>query len=305
MILCVTKLSSSPPPPPNSFPCGSEGKSIFLQCGRPRFIPWVRKIPWRRKWQPTPVLLPGKCHEWRSLVYTTVHGVTTSRKWLSNFTSHLHVGHRFLLAWGLTPYSRLPFHVDTLPTNHDSEFPHQSAHHEDVFLTRPGLWSTVLLCSDFDFPYGTVYHLDTFFTPASDTSCQAPLPIVWVAYSPCLGVNISCQAFPVLCTLPLWIPSLSCWILTPALGYFYSIPPSQTPTLFFLNYDFTAEILMKERDLIGCLKCEETEIQKFMWLIPGHRPNWDKVSTSPGLPECQLCESRNPASLVHCFVSST
>ena len=25
-------------------------------------------IPWRRKWQPTPVLLPGKPHEWRSLV---------------------------------------------------------------------------------------------------------------------------------------------------------------------------------------------------------------------------------------------
>ena len=90
MILCVTKLWSSPPPPPNSFPCGSEGKSIFLQDGRPGFIPWVGKISWRRKWQPTPVLLPGKCHGRRSLVYTTVHGVTMSRKWLSNFTSHLH-----------------------------------------------------------------------------------------------------------------------------------------------------------------------------------------------------------------------
>ena len=31
-------------------------------------IPWVRKIPWRRKWQPTPVLLPGKSHGWRRLV---------------------------------------------------------------------------------------------------------------------------------------------------------------------------------------------------------------------------------------------
>ena len=26
------------------------------------FDPWVRKIPQRRKWQPTPVLLPGKFH---------------------------------------------------------------------------------------------------------------------------------------------------------------------------------------------------------------------------------------------------
>ena len=29
--------------------------------------PWVRKNPWRRKWQPTPIFLPGKFHEQRSL----------------------------------------------------------------------------------------------------------------------------------------------------------------------------------------------------------------------------------------------
>ena len=29
--------------------------------------PWVRKIPWRRAWQPTPVFLPGKSHGQRSL----------------------------------------------------------------------------------------------------------------------------------------------------------------------------------------------------------------------------------------------
>ena len=29
--------------------------------------PWVRKIPWRRKWQPTPVFLPGDSHGGRSL----------------------------------------------------------------------------------------------------------------------------------------------------------------------------------------------------------------------------------------------
>ena len=29
---------------------------------------WVGKIPWRRKWQPTPVFSPGKCHGQRSLV---------------------------------------------------------------------------------------------------------------------------------------------------------------------------------------------------------------------------------------------
>ena len=31
------------------------------------FDPWVRKIPWRRKWQPTPVFYPGKSHRQRSL----------------------------------------------------------------------------------------------------------------------------------------------------------------------------------------------------------------------------------------------
>ena len=35
---------------------------------RPGFDPWVGKIPWRRKWQPTPVLLPGESHGRRSLV---------------------------------------------------------------------------------------------------------------------------------------------------------------------------------------------------------------------------------------------
>ena len=42
--------------------------SVCPQCGRPRFNPQVGKIPWRRKWQPTPVLLPRKLLEWRSLV---------------------------------------------------------------------------------------------------------------------------------------------------------------------------------------------------------------------------------------------
>ena len=40
----------------------------LLQFGRPRFDPWVGKIPWRREWQPTPVFLPGEFHGQRSLV---------------------------------------------------------------------------------------------------------------------------------------------------------------------------------------------------------------------------------------------
>ena len=32
------------------------------------FDPWVGKIPWRRKWRPTPVFFPGKSHRQRSLM---------------------------------------------------------------------------------------------------------------------------------------------------------------------------------------------------------------------------------------------
>ena len=49
-----------------------------LQCRRREFDPWVRKIPWRRKWQSTPVFLPGKSMDrgaWRA----TVHGVARVR----------------------------------------------------------------------------------------------------------------------------------------------------------------------------------------------------------------------------------
>ena len=37
-------------------------------CRRPRFNPWVRKVPWRKAWQPTPEVLPGQSHGQRSLV---------------------------------------------------------------------------------------------------------------------------------------------------------------------------------------------------------------------------------------------
>ena len=50
-----------------------------MKCRRPEFDPWDRKIPWRQKWQPTPIFLSGKFHAQRSLV-GTVHAVGQSRK---------------------------------------------------------------------------------------------------------------------------------------------------------------------------------------------------------------------------------
>ena len=42
-------------------------KRISLQCTRPKFNPWVGKIPWRRRWQPTPAFLPGEFYGQRIL----------------------------------------------------------------------------------------------------------------------------------------------------------------------------------------------------------------------------------------------
>ena len=60
----------------------------------------------RRRWHPTPVLLPGKSHGWRSLV-GCIHGVAKSRTRLSDFpfTFHFHAlekemaTHSSVLAW--------------------------------------------------------------------------------------------------------------------------------------------------------------------------------------------------------------
>ena len=51
-------------------PGGTSGKEPACQCRshqRHRFSPWAGKTPWRRKWQPTPVFLPGDSHGQRSL----------------------------------------------------------------------------------------------------------------------------------------------------------------------------------------------------------------------------------------------
>ena len=44
------------------------------QCRRHGFDPWVGKIPWRRKWQPTPIFLPGRSHRLRSLAGYSLWG---------------------------------------------------------------------------------------------------------------------------------------------------------------------------------------------------------------------------------------
>ena len=61
----VESLPSKPPGGP---------RWICLQCRRPRFSPWVGKIPWRREWQPHSKFLPGEFHGQRSLVDYSLWG---------------------------------------------------------------------------------------------------------------------------------------------------------------------------------------------------------------------------------------
>ena len=67
----------------------SPGNPTLTGCWRRRFDPWVRKIPWRRRWQPNPVFLPEKSHGQRSLAVYSPWG----RK-ESDMNEHTHTGHK-------------------------------------------------------------------------------------------------------------------------------------------------------------------------------------------------------------------
>ena len=58
------------------FPGGSDSKESACNTGD---LGWVGKIPWRREWLPTPVILPGEFHEQRSLVGYSPWGLQTVR----------------------------------------------------------------------------------------------------------------------------------------------------------------------------------------------------------------------------------
>ena len=71
------------------FPGGSVGEESACQCRRCRFDAWIKKIPWRKKWQHTPVFLPGKFHglgAWQA----TVQEVAKSQTWLITAQLQLH-----------------------------------------------------------------------------------------------------------------------------------------------------------------------------------------------------------------------
>ena len=71
------------------FPGGTSSKEFtFWYRSHKRYVfhSWVRKISWRRKWQPTPVFLPGESHGWRSPTGFSSWGCTEwdTTEWLSH-----------------------------------------------------------------------------------------------------------------------------------------------------------------------------------------------------------------------------
>ena len=75
---------------PIGFPRWCGGKEPACQCRRfrrGRFNPWVKKISWSRKQQPTPVFLPTKFHGQRSLVGYSPWGCRVRNDWV---TEHAH-----------------------------------------------------------------------------------------------------------------------------------------------------------------------------------------------------------------------
>ena len=88
------------------FPGGSEVKASARNAGDLGSTPWVGKIPWRRKWQPTLVFLAGESHGWRSLMGDSPRGhkgSDTTERLHFHFSLSLSLSYRVLvpLVFGL------------------------------------------------------------------------------------------------------------------------------------------------------------------------------------------------------------
>ena len=87
------------------------GWRICLRCKRAGFDPWAGKIPWRRKWQPTPAFVPGESHGQRSLAGYGPWGLKESNTCISLLCSrqlYLDVNRRLRLTMYKTELLILP-----------------------------------------------------------------------------------------------------------------------------------------------------------------------------------------------------
>ena len=81
---------------------GKEPACQYRRCKRCRFDPWIRKISWSRKWQPIPVVMPGKSQD-RGAWWAAVHGVTRVRHdWVTEYRAHPRICPHRSRFWGAT-----------------------------------------------------------------------------------------------------------------------------------------------------------------------------------------------------------
>ena len=133
------------------------GWRICLQCWtcrRHRFNLWVRKIPWRKKWQLTAVFLPGKSHGRRSLAGYSPwgHKGLDTTEWLSMHTPLNKESPIFSLCKEILPMPSLGHLIRIIKPK---QLPHSQHfwHHMCGFFTTtrclaPAKWPTIQFSSD-------------------------------------------------------------------------------------------------------------------------------------------------------------
>ena len=97
------------------FPGGASGKEPTCQCRRNKslgFNLWVKKIPWRRAWQPTPVFLPGE-FQWTESLAPIVHKVAKNWTLLKWPTEKAMAPHSSTLAWKI-PWMEEPGRLQSM-----------------------------------------------------------------------------------------------------------------------------------------------------------------------------------------------
>ena len=88
------------------------GEESACQCRRHGLDPWVKKIPWRRKWKSTPVFLPGKSHGQRSLAGYSPWGHKRVGHDLTTKQQHFYHGAGRHIFWKSPPNTaNFPLHV--------------------------------------------------------------------------------------------------------------------------------------------------------------------------------------------------
>ena len=97
MTMCICSVSG--------FPGGSVVKKLACQCRRCGFDPCIRKIPWRRKWQPAPVVLLWKLYGQRSLVgYSSrSHNESDTTLVTEHTQNHMSISNSLIITPSLQP----------------------------------------------------------------------------------------------------------------------------------------------------------------------------------------------------------